>query len=398
MRNIIKITLSLVSLALLVAGSLYMIRSTSFAGQNKPSYQLANVQKGDFIWSISATGIVEPKAVTEIRSMASGEIKAIHVEVGMKVKKGQTLLELDPKIEQRRVNQAKADLLIAYANYNKAKSSYLYAQTSNKRLQMLLQKGLISKEEAEKTANTFSLQRAERSLRYAQIRRAKETLKEAQERLKETRIVAPNDGVILQRFVQPGQIISSGTNSASGGTILLRMADLDDLYIRGDVDEADVARIKEGMPVNITADALPQQVFAGNIHRINPEGKNENNVTVFEILVKLGPKATKVMKLNMSTNLKIVVAQHKDVLLVPSMAVRQSRRGARVLVFADGQASRRRVKLGMSNGMQTIIKEGLKAHESIVVSSRGNSKSKRRSRRGKNRKGMSMRNMRRMMR
>lgn len=395
-KSIKRITLSLFGLAAVAAVVLYMVRSRSFASSQAPSYQTTRVSKDNFSWSITATGVVEPKAVTEIRSLASGEIRNIYVEVGQKVKKGQLLMTLDTRLELRRVNQARADLSVAYANYSKANSSYKHAQATNKRLQMLLKRGLISREEGDNAANQVTLSKADRSLRYAQIRKAKETLKEAQERLRDTKLYAPSAGVILQRYVQPGQIISSGVNSASGGTLLLRMADLDDLYVRGSVDEADVSKVKEGMAVTITADALLGKAYKGTIHRVDPEGKNQNNVTVFEIVVKLGQKATKAMKINMSTNLKFIVAQHKDVLTVPSMAIKRIGKDATVLVLKGKRAKRARVEVGMSNGMKTIIKKGLQEGDQVVLSVRSSGK-KRKGRRGGKKSSMSMRNMRRMM-
>ena len=106
--------------------------------------------------------------------------------------------------------------------------------------------------------------------------------------MEDTRVVAPISGVILHRYIQQGQIIFSATNSPSGGTLLCTMAKLDDLYVRVQVDEADVGHLRPEMKANVTVDALPNQDFTGTVIRVNPEGKTENNVNV--ILSRLRDK------------------------------------------------------------------------------------------------------------
>jgi RND family efflux transporter MFP subunit len=388
---IVKISILLV-VGVLIAG-VVLHRSKASAGRAQTALQTVTLTRNPFTLTISANGVVEPRYTIEIRSKASGEIKEVGFEVGDGVKKGQVLLRLDPTLERRRVNQSKAELSIAWANYRKAAANYLHSKTRHQRTQKLLKRGLVSREDAEKLSHEVATRRAERSIAYAQITRAKESLKEAKDRLKDTQIVAPGDGVVLQRFVQPGQIIFSGTNSASGGTLLLKMADLAQLFVRGHVDEADVARVRAGMKATITADALWGRSFQGTILRVDPEGKNSNNVVVFEVIVRLPPAAVKVMKINMTTNLKIQVEQRQNVLTVPSLALRKRGSRSGVYVLRGGKPRFQPVKTGVSNGMKAIVLAGLRAGDRVVLSQLEQKKSNR----GR-RKRSSSRTMGRMMR
>jgi HlyD family secretion protein len=148
------------------------------------------------------------------------------------------------------------------------------------------------------------------------------------------------------------------------------------------------------MKANVTIDALPGKSFTGHIVRINPEGKSQNNVTVFEVIVKMEPRAASVMKLNMTTNLKFEVLRKDNVIVLPAMAVHKRRGKAGVYVLQGDKVRFKRVTTGLSNGVQTVVTKGLDNGDTILPSPpRSKGKRKRRGRRNGN-----MRNMRRMMR
>lgn len=174
------------------------------------------------------------------------------------------------------------------------------------------------------------------------------------------------------------------------------MAEIKHLYIRADVDESDVVRLRPGMDARVTIDALLGQSFKGKILRINPEGKSQNNVTVFEVIVKMDPAAASVMKLNMTTNLKFAVVRKPNVLVLPAMAIHQRRGRKGVYVLREGQIEFQPVTLGLSNGISTIVAKGIDAGD-VILPSPPRKRGKRKGRRGK-RRGKNMRHMRRMMR
>ena len=367
--------------------------------EEKPKVETAEAVRGDLVEKVSATGSVEPEYIVEIKPKASGEIEKVMVQEGDGVKDGQLLMTIDPIVEKRRVNQARAELRMSQAGYTgiKHKRSHI-AGKLNSELK-LLEKGLVAKESVDTLQKELAVLKAEAALSGAKIQKAKEQLSEARDRLSETQIKSPVNGTVLERLVQPGQIVSSGTNSVSGGTVLLRIADLSRLFIRVEVDEADVAKVQPGMETLITADAFPGKEFGGHVLRISPQGKEENNVTVFEIVVQADEEGSKALRPNMTANVEIKVKERKDVVLLPRKFVR-SLRGGRALVV-DSAGNRKRIKLGMSDGIMVEVISGLQTGEKIVIPTQSKKRGGRSAKRGgkgdRGRGRDSSRNMRRMM-
>ena len=392
MKNLNKQLPWLILLALGVGGGILWWQLKAKSKKELPPEVVA-AKRGDLSITVSATGTVEPEYTVEIKSRASGEVEKVTKEEGAQVKKDELLVVIDPIVEQRRVNQAKASLSMSKAKSASAWYKYRFIQTQLKRDSKLLKKGLVSREAVDTLTKEAAVLAGEGQVSEAQIKKDKEALKEANDRLSETKIKSPINGTVLERLVQPGQIVASGTNSVSGGTTLLRLADLSKLFVRVKIDETDVAVLKPGMPVEITADALPNRVFSGKLLRISPQGTVESNVTVFQVIVAVGEKGSKSLKPMMSANIEILVASSKGVILLPQKAVRSSKKkkGGKFVILEDGTF--RRVKVGKTFEGQAEIAEGLKEGEKVRLPGKG--PSKRGKKPGAKRGGM--RGMRRMM-
>jgi RND family efflux transporter MFP subunit len=367
--------------------------------QPGPQYKTVAVTRGDLVQKVAATGKVEPEYIVEIKPKASGEVEEVRVQEGDAVKKGQLLIKIDPAVEDRQVKKARAELRMNQASYVAIRHKRDYAKQRLARERKLFEKGLVSKETVDDLRKEKAVLDAELSVKGAQIVRAKEALSEARDRLSETHIYAPVAGTVLERLVQPGQIAASGTKSVSGGTALLRIADLSRLFIRMEVDEVDVAKIKAGMPARITADAFTGKRFSGHVVRISPQGKEENNVTVFEVLVEAGPAGSRALRPNMTANVEIIIAERKDAVLLPMRVLsgrsRGGRKSAARVVLADGR--KQRIRLGISDGIHVEVLSGLKPGEAVRLQTKSRKKS-RSSRRGKRKRRSKMRTMRRAMR
>jgi HlyD family secretion protein len=175
----------------------------------------------------------------------------------------------------------------------------------------------------------------------AQVLRARESLHEARDRLSETKIHSPISGTVLERAVQPGQIVASGTTTVNGGTTLLKIADLGRFFVRVKVDEADVTKIVAGQKVRITADALPGKVLA-----------------------------RKVLRPAMTANVEVLVAERKATVLVPARALRRKEANGQAETFVVVRgAGTRAVEVGLSDGKDTEIRAGLEGGEEILLSS-----------------------------
>lgn len=359
----------------MLGGVLYWWKGRSKGKKTAPP-QLVAVKRGDLRVQVSATGVVEPEYIVEIKSKASGEVESVFVQEGELVAKGKLLVKIDPIVEKRRVNQAESEVRMCRARSAAAWSKRKYAAEQLKRDKALLKKGLVSGETVATLAKEEAVQRSEGLVADAQLAKAKEALKEAKDRLSETEIKSPVDGTILDREVQPGQMVASGTNSVSGGTTLLRIANLKQLYIRVKVDEADVAKLRRAQRAKITADALPDQAFEGNVLRIAPRGTVESNVTVFEVVIAVEGKGNELLKPQMSSNVDILIEERKNVLLVPQRAlqrvsvkgVKGKRRKGYVVQLSNGK--KQPVRVGRIVDGQAEIVEGLSESDTVQLPAR----------------------------
>ncbi|HOT97275.1 MAG TPA: efflux RND transporter periplasmic adaptor subunit [bacterium] len=268
--------------------------------------QTDKVTRGDLRVEVSASGIVEPINKVEIKSKASGQIEEMKVEESDPVQRGDLIALLDQKDTQNSYNTAKADLQVAEATVAQKQSDF-------DRKSELYKKGLLSA--ADFDAAKLALVDAQ-----AQVVRAKINLDNADIRLKETIVRSPIDGVVLTKDVEVGQIIASGISSVSGGTLIATVANMNRVYVKADVDEVDIGVIQPGMSATVVADAYPDKVFNGKVIRIAAQGKVVSNVTTFEVTIEVENPQSR-LKAGMNTSVEILVADKKNVLLVPNEAL-----------------------------------------------------------------------------
>jgi RND family efflux transporter MFP subunit len=347
------------------AGGFFWWNSSAKA-KPAPQQEVVVAKKGDLVQWVKATGAVEPEFIVEVKSKASGAVQTVNAQEGDAVTKGTLLVAIDPILEKRKVLQAEAQVRIAQAGYANAASRRVFSLKQLERESGLLAKGLVSGESVDSSRKEAAVQEGEVRSAAAQIIRAKDELDEAKDRLSETKISAPISGIVLERGVQPGQIVASGTNAVNGGTTLLKIADLSRMFVRVKVDEADVARVMAGQNVKLTADALPGKAFDGKVQRVAPQGKVESNVTVFDVVVEVGAEGRKALKPAMTANVEIEVSAKKGVVLVPLRAVRQSKQANGKVVTVEGEGQRN-VTTGASDSKQIEIVAGLNDGERIVL-------------------------------
>ena len=194
------------------------------------------------------------------------------------------------------------------------------------------------------------------------------SLREAKDRLEDTEIRAPLSGTVIKKYVEKGQVIASTLSSASEGTPIFTLADLDRLYVGTMVDETDIGRIKPGQEASITVDAYPELSFKGKVLRIAPKGRVESTVTVFDVAVEVVDRERLMLKPMMTANVEILYDVRQSVLLVPAEAVKirgdetgVNRLGAEGIVWTP-------VTLGKSDGILTEISGELEEGDRIELS------------------------------
>ena len=382
----------------------------------KPIFKTSTVLKGDLSVKISATGIVEPNFKVEVKSKASGEVLSFPFEEGDRVKKGTLLLQLDKSDEQRNVAKARTELSSSAAKYKKAETSLLLQNTKYntdlkssqseietalanlkeaedklKRQRELFEKKFVSQESLDTAATLFKvnqenlvqartrLQTAEDSIHditmkeneielvQSEVKRSEISVDEAEERLDETEIFAPIDGVIIEKFIEEGQIIASGISNVSGGTAIATIADMSRLFIIADIDETDIGSVKIGHAVRITADAYPKEVFKGKVTRIAPQGLIENSITIFKAKIEVKGSGKNLLKPMMSANIDIVTKQVKDTVYASRAAIRKDDEGKFVMVLKNDVPEKVRVKTGIRNPIHVQILSGLNPDDELIL-------------------------------
>ena len=328
------------------------------------------VIRGKLVMAVSSTGVVEAESKVEVKSKASGEILEFPFEPGDKVEKGQVLIRLDQETEERNVALTEADLSSAKAELESAKADMLEKTTNLKRARSLFAKNLISVQELDLAVAREAVASARIGQVEAMVTKAGLAVENARDRLEETVIIAPMDGVIVEKAVEQGQIITSGITSVTGGNKLMVISDLSRLFVSAQVDETDIGKVENGQKVVITVDAYQDHTFEGAVRRIYPTGQTQDNITVFLVMVEILDIRRAMLRPGMTANVDIVLEEKDDVVIAPDVAIRYTDDENMGLVNIRTQGKdmeERKVSLGLSNGFETEILSGLSEGEEVAL-------------------------------
>jgi HlyD family secretion protein len=322
-----------------------------------PAYKEMVVEHGDFDITVTASGVVKPIDRVEIKSKASGRIEELAIEVGDFVKKGSLISRLDQKDERAELEQAKANLAIAEAELKQSQHTY-------DRRDQLFEKGLVSEEEL--GVIELSLATAKAKLLQAQT-----ALERAQESFAESIVRAPIDGIILQKYVEEGQIIASGVNNVGGGTPIADIADMRSVHIEAGIDEIDIGKIRPGQEAIVIAEAYPNRRFKGEIVRLAPEARVEQNVTLFDVIIEV-ENTDGFLKSGMNANVEISIVSKENVLLVSTIALQppqgRGKPNVRTVLLKQGnQFVPQEVEIGLSSFKDAEVIAGLQAGDVVGV-------------------------------
>jgi HlyD family secretion protein len=358
--------------------------------------RLAKVTRGDVARSVVATGTIQPITKVEVKSKASGIVEKLYVDINNKVTKGQPLAQLDQEEIQAQVDAQKAQLASAEANVTSYEANIeqdkvnaaapdlpMYKATLDRNAEMR-KEGLVSQQAYDDTNKDYlaaltrrDSARAQIGVDNAKLKQAKAqvlqneaSLKQLEEQLSYTTIVAPMDGVILSRDVEIGDAVSSILVLGSTATLVMTEGDINQVYVQGKVDEADIAHVYMGQPARIKVESFRDRTFNGKVTKIAPLGVEKDNVTTFEVRVSIDNPGGE-LKANMTANAEILLDEHKGVLTVPENAVSyDAQKNATVQVPDSKQKDGTRaaaVKVGLSNGSVTEILSGLTAGQQVVL-------------------------------
>jgi HlyD family secretion protein len=306
------------------------------AEEGRP-FQVVAAQRQTLVISAEAAGIVEPVIMVEIKSKASGEILSIAVETGDVVEQGQLLVQVERTDARQTLAQAQADLEVARARLKIAESQL-------ERANRMRAQEIISDQD-------FEQAELEHANARAQLVRAESMLETARERMAETTIRAPISGTIIDRTVEVGNVISSATQVVGGGTLLMTMADLEEVQVRTLVDETDIGRVQPEMLADIQVEAYREQMFRGRVLKIEPQATVTQNVTMFPVIIRIRNEE-QLLKPGMSAEVTIQVANSENAITVPTQAVHAPEDAQEVAELALGLDSEAFQQMLATNTLQ----------------------------------------------
>jgi len=341
------------------------------------------VKRGDISSRIEITGEVQPKAMVSLKSKVSGKIVKFYADENDYVTSGQIIADIEPDYNQANtLFNTKAMLQKAEINLKNARKD-LADKT------VLLKKQFISQEEYDKASD--ALQEAE--IEYAQASSQYEMIRDLDVPGKVTHVYATSSGIVIERNINEGEMVQSSLTSYGEGTVIMKIADLNQMIIKSNINEVDISKFKLSQNAEISLDALPYEKYEGRVVRIAPQAIIENNAKVFPIEISINTNG-KIAKPGMTANVTILADSRENVLVIPIRAVFSNDKNQDIVYLVTGNTTSTPatkandkektsatpnyvstpIKLGTNDLLQVEVIEGLKEGDIILLNEPGTAK------------------------
>lgn len=348
-----------------------LLAIVSCGKKNSVTLQTVKVERGELTETVTATGTVESVTSVDVGTQVTGIIDKLYVDYNSVVKKGELIAEIEKTMLE-------SDLRSAEASVESAKLTYEYNRINYERDKTLHDKQLISDYEFQTSQKDYNVSKATYDKALADRVRAAKNLNYAE-------IYSPIDGIVISREVEVGQTVVSNMNVAN----LYTIADLDNMQVIGNVDEADIGSVKVGQPVQFSVDAYPDDIFEGSVTQVRLSPTTESNVVTYEVVVAAANPDHKLIP-GLTANLTIYVMREQNVLLLPSSAFTFTpsdydgsynlpvagaeidrttlKDGEKTVWIVDGNTLVNKiVTTGVSNGIKVQIIGGLSEGDTVAV-------------------------------
>ena len=305
-----------------------------YSQRNKTEIQVttAPLSRGDIVDTVGATGTLQAVTTVQVGSQVSGNIQWLGADFNSIVKKGQVIARLDPSLFDAQLNQVQANLVQARANLTKSRSELertrvqltdaqqKYARAKELASQQLLPLSELDAAKIAVDSATASLASQQATVVQVQaaVTQSEASVNQSQVNRQHTIIVAPIDGIVTQRSVDVGQTVAA---SMSAPTLFVIAADLTEMQVNANIDEADVGRIRPGQQVSFRVDAYPTDNFIGTVTQIRLQPVVVSNVTTYGTVITVPNRDLK-LKPGMTANVKIEIAKRTNALRIPNAALR----------------------------------------------------------------------------
>lgn len=362
---------TVVAVAVAAAAALLAMKS---GDKQVMTYEMTEVSRGDISMYVTATGTIEPVTEVQVGTQVSGIIDKLFVDYNSEVRKGQIIAEMDKVTLESEVKSAQAA-------YDGNKAEYKFQEKNYNRSRGLYEKNLISDSEYEQAEYNYEMAKSAFHSSEAELARAQRNLSYAT-------IASPIDGIVIDRAVEEGQTVAAGFETP---TLFTLAADLTQMQVVADVDEADIGGVREGQRASFTVDAYPDDIFSGVVAQIRLGSTNSSSssltsstsesVVTYEVVI-LAENPELKLKPRLTANISIYTEEKHDVLLVQSKALRfkpefplvgkkdivRDCAGQNKLWTKSGNTfTAMPVETGISDGVYTEIKGGTEEGTEVIL-------------------------------
>jgi len=336
----------------------------SFFATPKVVYTTATVQRGDIESTVVAAGIVQPVKYVDVGAQTSGMLKSLKVERGDHVEKGQLLAEIDPALADTALTSSNAALSSMTSQRAVKQAALVLAKAQLVRSDELFAALVISASDHDVARASYAAALADAASVSAQMRQANAAVDTGKTNLGYTKIMAPMAGEVVSITLLEGQTLNANQSAPN----LLRIADISTVTVWSQVSEADIVDVKPGQVAYFTVLGSPRR-WSGKIRQVLPTPELINNVVFYDVLFDI-PNPEGQLKIQMTAQVFIVLAQAKGVLFVPAAAIGNASEGSLIKVQVlkpDGTLETRTIKIGIKSELSAEVTAGLNEKEQVVI-------------------------------
>ena len=360
MKKVLKISLGILFLILLIGTFVFLWNKTRPV---KEVYAIVKPHIDTLEKRAVATGKVEPRDEVLIKPQISGIVSEVYKQAGEPVRQGEVIAKVKVIPDMATLNAAESRVNVARINLAQTKQEF-------ERVKGLFDSGVVAKEEFEKNETEYSkakeeLQNAQDNLEIVQNGIAKRNAE-----LSNTQIRSTITGMVLDVPIKVGNSVIL-SNNFNDGTTIASVADMSNMLFRGNVDETDVGKLHEGMPVKLTIGALQNVELDATLEYVSPKATEDNGVIMFEVKAAVKIPADVFVRAGYSANASIVIESREGVLTLPESTVEFE--GEKTYVYlltsaedaAEQTFDKREVKIGLSDGINIELTEGVTADDKV---------------------------------
>lgn len=367
-------------LALIIAGAIGGFCYYNYMGEKPLEYMTIRPLRGDVVETVLATGTLVGRNEVEVGAQVNGQIQKLYVKLGDKVKKGDMIAEIDPRTQINSLSSAKAELRIVQAD-KKQTEALLKMQEAEYNRQLKMKKGnATSDADLEAAEANLAQTRAKLESCDAYIEKAKISVSNAETNLGYTKITAPRDGVVIGIVTEEGQTVVSNQSAPT----IVKIADLDTMTVEAEISEADVVKVKAGMPAYFTILGIPGRKFVSDFRAIEPATESESSgsssassstsstqAIYYNALLDVD-NSEGILRKSMTAEVTIVLGESKNVLYLPIAVLNKNLGDNKYKVYVkgkDGKAEERIVTVGRKDNINYEIVDGVTENDEIIIGS-----------------------------